>query len=283
MPLKHDYAQVRSLTRGLALLRVLNLHEGGRASLADLAAQTGLHRTTVRRLLETLIGEGYVRRSPSDDRYALALKVRSLSEGFSDEDWASSIAGPALATLLQQVRWPSDLCTPDGASMLIRESTHRLSALSFHRAMVGQHLPMLVTAAGRAYFAHCDEGEREALLILLRQDLPQAPYAGNARYIDELIHMTRARGYSSNEGDWAEQSKVGAIAVPVMRQGRPVAAINVIYLTRAISHAEAAQRYLSALRQAAAQIEARLVQSADEANAGAGCAPAPVDQSAGNG
>lgn len=267
MSINHDYAQVRSLTRGLALLRVLNLHEGGRASLAELALQTGLHRTTVRRLLETLIREGYVRRSPSDDRYTLELKVRSLSEGFTDEDWASSTAGPALATLLQQVRWPSDLCTPDGATMLIRESTHRLSALSFHRAMVGQHLPMLVTAAGRAYFAHCDASEREALLILLRQDPAQAHYANNARYIDEFIRLTRDRGYSSNEGDWAEQSKVGAIAVPVSFGGRPVAAVNVIYLTRAISHAEAALRYLSALRQAAAQIELRLGQSANEAEA----------------
>ena len=52
-----DYGSVRSLARGLELLRVLNRHEKGRASLAQLAAGTGLHRTTVRRLLETLIGE----------------------------------------------------------------------------------------------------------------------------------------------------------------------------------------------------------------------------------
>ena len=55
-----DYALVRGLTRGLDLLKALNSQEGGRSTLAQLAEVTGLHRTTVRRLLETLIAEGYV-------------------------------------------------------------------------------------------------------------------------------------------------------------------------------------------------------------------------------
>jgi chaperonin GroEL len=40
----------------------------------------------VRRLLETLASEGYVRRSESDDSFRLTLKVRELSEGFTDDD-----------------------------------------------------------------------------------------------------------------------------------------------------------------------------------------------------
>ena len=163
-----DYALVRGLTRGLDLLKALNSQEGGRSTLAQLAEVTGLHRTTVRRLLETLIAEGYVRRSESDDRYCLALNVRSLAEGFRDEDWVSSIAAPALSELLQTVVWPSDLTTPQGAALIIRESTHRFSPLSFHRAMVGQTIPMLLTAAGRAYFAHCPEEQQEQILHVLR-------------------------------------------------------------------------------------------------------------------
>jgi IclR family mhp operon transcriptional activator len=260
-----EYTTVRSLVRGLDLLCAMNSYEKGRASLAQLAEHTGLHRTTVRRLLETLIDEGYVRRSESDDRYVLALKVRSLSEGFTDDVRVASVAGPALAELIQQVRWPSDLCTPDGGSMLIRESTHRFSPLSFHKAMVGQRLPMLLTAAGRAYFAYCADEEREALLTLLRHDPQQQRFAGDARFIDNLLTQTRSRGYASNEGDWAAEHKVGAIAIPLFVAGRTIASINIIYLTRAISHAEAAVRYLPALHRAGRQIEAALAEPAPEA------------------
>lgn len=252
------YSKVRSLVRGLELLQALNRNEQGRASLADLATATGLHRTTVRRLLETLIEEGYVRRSGSDDRYVLTLKTRSLSEGFTHDERVSAVAGPVLASLLQLVRWPSDLCTPDGAAMLIRESTHRFSALSFHRTMVGQHLPMLVTAAGRAYFAYCADDERASLVALLRQDPFQAKYANDARFIDNLLEQTRARGYGANEGDWSEEGKVGAIAVPVFENARAVATINVIYLARAIGREEAVSRYLSPLHKAARQLEVLL-------------------------
>ena len=255
-----DYSTVRSLVRGLDLLHALNSHNKGRASLAQLATQTGLHRTTVRRLLETLITEGYVLRSESDDRYVLTLKVRSLAEGFKDEERVSAISGPILAELLQQVRWPSDLCTPDGGSMLIRESTHRFSALSFNRAMVGERLPILLTAAGRAYFCYCADKEREALRALLCQDPVQSRFATDDRFIANLLEQTQARGYSSNEGDWAAERKMGAIAVPIFDAGKVIASINVIYLTRAITHAEAAARYLPALVQARQQLEAALAQ-----------------------
>lgn len=253
-----EYSTVRSLVRGLELLRALNTHEKGRASLSQLAAATGLHRTTVRRLLETLIEEGYVCRSPSDDRYVLALKVRSLSEGFTDDERVASVAGPVLGALLQQLRWPSDLCTPDGDSMLIRESTHRFSALSFNPAMVGERLPMLLTAAGRAYFCYCAEAEREALLNLLSRDPLQRQFAEDRRFIDNLIEQTLSRGYGMNEGDWSAEKKIGAIAVPIFDHGKVLASLNVVYLIRAINHVEAAARYLPALHQASRQIEGLL-------------------------
>ena len=98
-------------SRGLDVLRVMNQGPAGELSLAEIAARTGLHRTTVRRLIETLLSNGYVRRSPSDDTFRLALRVRELSEGFTDDEWIAEVAPPILGELLRQVVWPTDLCT----------------------------------------------------------------------------------------------------------------------------------------------------------------------------
>ncbi len=118
------------------------------------AGGDGLHRTTVRRLLETLQGrEGYVRRSPSDDSFRLTIKVRQLSEGFRDEQWISALAAPLLGDLLREVVWPTDVSTLDVDAMVVRENTHRFSRLSFHRAMVGRRLPLLKTASGLTWLA----------------------------------------------------------------------------------------------------------------------------------
>lgn len=143
------------------LLNMLNRLDGG-ASVGLLAELSGLHRTTVRRM-ETLQERwGYVRRN-ADDSFRLTIKVRQLSEGFRDEQWISALAAPLLR-LLREVIWPTDVSTLDVDAMVVRETTHRFSRLSFHRAMVGRRLPLLKTASGLTWLAFCPENERQELI-----------------------------------------------------------------------------------------------------------------------
>ncbi|MFJ3056228.1 DNA-binding transcriptional regulator [Herbaspirillum sp. NPDC087042] len=260
------YTNVRGLARGLQVLKALNSMEGGRATSQEISDLTGLHRTTVRRLLETLMEEGFVRRSNSDDSFRLTLAVRSLSEGFTDAERIATVAPPIMGRLLQAVTWPSDLTTPDGDAMIIRETTHRFSPLSFHRAMVGRRLPMLLTAAGRAYFANCPEMEQHEILELLRSGSggeEQQAFARNDSLVRALIRRVRDEGFGSNNGDWAAQAKIGSIAVPVFAAGNLRGCLNVVYLTRAVSPAEARRKFFPELQRAAADIVVALQDDAD--------------------
>lgn len=161
-----EYKTVRGLSRGLLLLKLLNKFDGG-ATPGLLAEFSGLHRTTVRRLLETLQEEGFVRRSRSDDSFRLTINVRQLSDGFRDEHWISALATPLLGELLREVQWPTDITTLDVDAMVVRETTHRFSRLSFHRAMVGRRLPLLLTASGLTWLAFAPDAERDAILSML--------------------------------------------------------------------------------------------------------------------
>jgi len=251
------YTNVRGLSRGLQVLQALNSMESGRATSQQISDLTGLHRTTARRLLETLMEEGFVRRSASDDSFRLTLQVRTLSEGFTDDERIATIAPPIMGRLLQRVAWPSDLTTPDGDAMIIRETTHRFSPLSFHRSMVGRRLPILLTAAGRAYFAMCPEGEREDILELLRSGAggdEQKALASNDALVKSLIRRVRADGFGSNHGDWAAQSKIGAVAVAIVSQERVLASLNVVFLSRAVTLADAKRRYVPELQSAAREM-----------------------------
>ncbi|GAB3626612.1 p-hydroxybenzoate hydroxylase transcriptional activator [Pandoraea terrae] len=248
------YANVRGLARGLLVLQALNSMENGRATSQQISDATGLHRTTVRRLLETLVEENFVRRSASDDSFRLTLNVRSLSEGFTDDERIATVAPPIMGQLLQRVVWPSDLTTPDGDAMIIRETTHRFSPLSFHRSMVGRRLPMLLTAAGRAYFSMCPDTERDDILEVLRSGAggqQQQMLACDEAYVRNLIRQTRADGFGSNHGDWSDQRKIGAVAVAVRSHDRVLASLNVVYLAQAITPAEATRRFVPELQRAA--------------------------------
>lgn len=255
-----DYKTVRGLSRGLALLNALNRLDGG-ASPTRLAELTGLHRTTVRRLLETLQDEGYVRRSESDDSFRLSMKVRELSEGFRDEQWVSAIAAPLLAELLQEVVWPTDICTLDVDAMVVRETTHRFSRLSFHRSMVGRRLPLLQTATGLAYLAFCEDAEREQILALLaRREEPEYRLACDPLALDNLLRKVRHRGYGENFMAWNQEEKIASIAIPLHAGERLIGCLNLVYVAKAMSIEQAAERYLPALRRTAAKISERMLE-----------------------
>src|SRR5262249_47539791 len=119
---------VRSLERGLALLEAMNRHK--LASVVELARETRLPRPTIYRLLETLQRAGFVARSGSNDRFCVARRVRTLSDGFTEDEWISAIAMPRMTAFTREFIWPLALFTFDEGRMLVRETTHAASSLS---------------------------------------------------------------------------------------------------------------------------------------------------------
>lgn len=250
------YKPVQGLSRGLTVLRALNHATDGWANIRELSETTGLHRTTVRRLLETLQSEGLVRRSVSDDSYRLTAGVYTLSDGYNEDEWISEAASVVLGELLVKVVWPSDLATLDGLTMQVRETTHRFSPLSFHKVTVRRRLPLATTALGRAYLAFCPEDERQTLLSRLAAE-PGSALADKATRtaFEAQLAEARVNGYAYANGDWTKEQKIMAIACPVYHAGKVAGCINIIMLRSALSLAEASEKYLAPLQEAAHKIE----------------------------
>jgi IclR family mhp operon transcriptional activator len=261
MPLKPDatgnsqYKDVRSLVRGLDILKALNRCPGGMSSTSDLAEACGVHRTTVKRILETLRGEGFVRRGDKDGQYYLTFEVRRLSEGFEDDEWISRVATPQMQASVKELLWPCDLCTIEEGFMVVRESTHRWSVLSQHRAMIGEKMPIFVTALGRAYLAACSIEEREALLALLEQRSDAiGEMARDRASVEAMIEETRKRGYSYNGGEWIREAHFAAVAVPVFCGETLLASLNIVFPKASVSSDDLENRFVPALKRLAQRI-----------------------------
>ncbi|MDE1922604.1 MAG: helix-turn-helix domain-containing protein, partial [Gammaproteobacteria bacterium] len=169
---------IRALNRGLQVLTELNRLE--RAAINTLASALRLPRTTTYRILETLRLAGYVERDPHDDCYRPTIQVRALSEGFDEEAMLSHVARPHLTALGAEIVWPLAIATPAGTAMMVREATDHQSPLALETYGAGARLPMLASAAGRAYLAQCAQAERTALLdALARSAAPDDRVAGN--------------------------------------------------------------------------------------------------------
>jgi IclR family transcriptional regulator, mhp operon transcriptional activator len=253
-----SYRHVRSLARGLQILTELT--RIGRAAPSQLAAATRIDRTTVYRLLDTLEHEGFVAKT-SDDRYAPTPAVRKLGEDFTDLDLVTRVVVPELRRLVTKVLWPTDFATFEQGAMVIRETTHKLSPFSLHRAMVGKKRPTLRSAMGRAVLSCATEQEREIMLrIIASSDQPDARQARDKKYVANLIRESRTRGYASAVG--LVEPRIAAIALGVRSQERLFGAINLVFLRTAMTPAEAARLYLPEMRNTVRNIETLLRENA---------------------
>lgn len=256
------YKEVRGLTRGLAVLRALNIQPGGIGTVAGLARATGIHRTTVKRLLETLRTEGLVDQKDEGASYCLGFEVRRLSEGYVAAEWIDQIAAPAMREHLRALSWPSDLATPDGGFMIVRESTHRASLLSQHRATIGIRIPMLVSSLGRAWLSWCAEEEREATLALLRERTDASgDLARDTDYVRKAIRETRKRGYAINRSEWTSEPGVLAIGFPILVGHHAIGAVNLVLQRTLVTEREIAVRYAPLLRNLAQAISSGVTRS----------------------
>src|ERR1700678_732510 len=244
---------IRALNRGLEVLTQLNRLE--RAAINTLASAVELPRTTTYRILETLRLAGYVERDAHDDCYRPTIRVRALSEGFDDDAMVAHIAKRHLAALGAKVLWPVAVASASGTAMTIRETTDRESPLALEQYGVGVRVPMLTSAAGRAYLAFSSTAHRDALLDLLaRSSLPEDRLARSRVEVERLLEETRAQGFGMSQRA-RRVSEETSLAVPVRAADRILATVTIRYAATAMPLRVAVEQFLPKMRETARIIE----------------------------
>ena len=95
-----DESPIRSLARGLAVLRTMNSAQ--RWSLHTLHRELKLPKPTLFRILQALQAEGYVRADVTRGHYMLTAKVCELSAGYTEQSRVIAAGGFAAASSVLQ-------------------------------------------------------------------------------------------------------------------------------------------------------------------------------------
>lgn len=244
--------ELRSLKRGLKVLALLNQTEN--VSITELARHLELPRTTAERILLTLVAEGYVQRVPDDKRYRLSAKVCALAGGFSDDCWIIQSATPLLFRVTEQIGWPLAIATPSGDRMVLRATTDPATSLWLNRRRIGAEIPILNSSSGLVAYAFSSAAEQSLLGDMLVQstDSYNRERSATKQALDLLIQPVRENGFAFQPppNNNPEQS----IAFPIFINGKYVASLLMIYMTRAMSSTTVIEKYAPHLRKLADQI-----------------------------
>ncbi len=253
------YKDVRSLSRGLTIIEALGA--SGWTKLGRLSGQTGIDRTTVYRLVNTLAEDGYVTRRPEDGAVGLSNKLLNISQNLRNNELVSQLVVRHLSALTQVIKWPSDFAVLSQGALRIAASTHSQSPMSIHRAMVGNTRPLFRSALGKAYLAALPDDELVEVLELAKSwDGIDGIDAGATETIRRNLAEVRETGYAAAVG--TTETKFSAIALPVFQSGAVIGSVNIIFFRRALTTDEAAQKYLARMKHTVAEIEKDLSDAA---------------------
>jgi IclR family mhp operon transcriptional activator len=252
---------VNAVVRALDVLRLINRLD--HASITEIHKQTGLPKPTVLRMIETLVGCGYVVRVAGKSTYEATGRCLLLSNGFRAHTRVTAVASPLLSAFRKKIGWPSDFGIFDNDAMVIAVTSREFGVMSLNRK-VGERTPLLLSALGRAYFAFCPEDEKERILELLRNSTnPLDKPAKNPAVARRMLEETKARGFALTDRGYLDTVYEGAIwgiGVPVIGGGRVLAAMNVMFLRNAMSLDVGIKALLPPLKRAAHEIGTRLAE-----------------------
>lgn len=158
----------RSLQRGVAIIRAfkpgLTLLGNG-----ELAERTGLAKSTVSRLTQTLVESGMLEHDAASRAYRLAPAVLSLAHAMRLSSPILAAMAPLMRADAAERRVNVGLAAADGDAMVYLESFRYSHRVRFRTVVSGARVPIELTSLGRAYLWALPEADRAAALAVIAE------------------------------------------------------------------------------------------------------------------
>lgn len=253
---------IRSVSRSIAVLQCINRH--GSLSLMEIARAVALPYPTAFRIIQTLLHEGLIECEPTRKHYRATQLVQTLSVGYRDHGNLLLRARPHIVALTRKVSWPLSIVTHVGQHMMVRDSTHSETSLTFSNYAPGFTMPVLECASGHAYLAHVPDAERLNILDGL-EAVARRSHMMDMFRSDKLLARIREDGYATCDRNphSAVPGKTSSIGVPIFEGERVAGTLTLVFFASAMSMAEAVRRYLDDMKAAASVISAELARDAE--------------------
>ena len=144
------------------LLKVFRSREAD-LGVSELARRLGLGKSTVHRMLTTLVAEGLIEQNPRTGGYRLGIVMFELGEAVRVHLDLHAAVGPVLSELRAQTGESSQVGVLDGHEVVYvdrLESAHSLRLFT----ETGRRVPVHCTSSGKVLLAYLPEARRQAVL-----------------------------------------------------------------------------------------------------------------------
>jgi DNA-binding IclR family transcriptional regulator len=192
-------------------------------TVVELAAATGLNRSTAWRLLATLEQHGLVERDPVTQRYSVGYAILQMAAG-GDYDALVRRARPAVERLANETGETASLAVAKRFDLVYVDQVEAPQVMSPN--WLGRAAPLHATSSGKAFLAWLPSEERVALLTPARLKRYTPTTITTRAELESELEAVRRDRYAVCIGE-LEETLYGASAAVLNERERPVAIISV--------------------------------------------------------
>lgn len=246
---------IRSVSRSISILQAIN--RAGSLSMMAIARQGEVPYPTAFRIVQTLIHEGLIEQEPVRKRYRPTALIQSLANGYQPESRLVDVGRRHISELTRKIGWPVLISVRVGTNMVVRDSTHAETSLTFDNCYPGFTLPLFTSATGQVCVAHMPPNELENII---RWNALSGRDDANQFVLNEVtaraLEKIRQDGFAAKpcQRQSITSNKTSSLAVPILRDGRSDAVLTMTYFFAAMRQSVAAERYVGTLQHYASMI-----------------------------
>ncbi|MEF2073774.1 IclR family transcriptional regulator [Consotaella aegiceratis] len=213
--------EVGAVAHAITILKVIG---ASRKSIGvnEIARRVGLHKSTVSRLLATLVTHGFLERGENDGRFSLGFELIALAGPLIADLDVVNAARPALQALADETGESIYIAVWNGRDTIMIEQAVGEHAVT-HYARPGTAMPTHASAAGKIFMAFLPAAKHAAML----QPLPRyTPFTKLGDELEAELEDIRSRGIAFNDQEYEIESC--GVAAPVRDvRGQVVGALTV--------------------------------------------------------
>ncbi|SHH94275.1 IclR family transcriptional regulator [Marivita hallyeonensis] len=253
MPDDHAVSAKGHIPTNLRLLLILEevASAGVAVSPSALADALDLPKPTVHRLLVTAEEQGFLQRDVDGRSFGPGKRLRRLAANTLSSQRIRTERLLIMRALAQEVGETCNLAAPgrEGMVYLDRVDTHWPLRIELP---VGTQVPFHCTASGKMYLSSLRNDRLDRILASLSFDRQTEKTLTDPDQLREELHLTRARGYSTDNEEFMEG--MAAVCVPITdNRGRLLTTLS-IHAPLQRHNKESLEQMLPQLRQAAQRL-----------------------------
>lgn len=214
---------VKSVDRSINILEELAKYEEG-LGVTELGNRLDIHKSSVHRLLSTLVYKGLVEKDKKNNNYKLGLKIFELGSKIFNDFKISEYTKSYLKKLVKISGERVNLVIPDKDEIVYIDKREDSKNIKINLP-IGHRSPMHCTAAGKAILANLSQ---DKIKDIIKSNLIKFT-SNTITEVQDLINeldLIKARNYAIDDSEY--KSEIRCVATPIFNyRDEVIAAISI--------------------------------------------------------